>query len=661
MDPIRVLLIDDDPTYHTLTTRMLSRADRPYLVEWVGTYDEGLAAMQQDDYDIYLLDYSLGGTSGIDLLRAARDGGLLGPVIVMTGHGKRGLDVEALQAGATDYIDKVELRPATLQRSIRYALERAKIIQSQRESEELYRSLIEEAFDGILIANYEGTILLANDRLGQLSGQDTDDLVGKNVRDIIMPVDADQDVLAVGDGTLAEGRLRYGKDDIRNVEISARRTSGRRFQFIVRDISGRQASLAERDQYIEQLTILRQVDEELSQVLSIEYVLSMALDAAVRLSGADGGFIGLMEEGDLRIKQTIGQYASLLRQESLLPTIPSVQRLIQDQVPRLVPDVDADPDYLAIHQSTRAQMLLPLLSSERLVGILNLESSRSDRFNRDTFDLLQLITSRVAVAIENAQLYTVAQERFNELQAVYTQVSELEQLKTDMIRIAAHDIRNPVSVILGYAELMQATAGDEIPQRFLSFINMIERAARRLEKITTDILSLERIENQQANSDSILNITTLVNELVEDFEGQARLKSQTLSLASTEDEHFVRGDSAQMREAIANLINNAIKYTQEGGEISVGASVEDDMVAVRVIDNGYGVPEEQQASLFQPFFRATSMETKDIEGTGLGLYLIKSIVDRYGGSLIFQSKYGQGSTFGFRLPEVDKRSDKIKG
>lgn len=650
MQAIRVLLVDDDPNYHALTSRMLARTDQSFMLDWAGSYKEGLEIMLRGEHDIYLLDYNLGQTSGLDLLKEAQDRGVSAPIIMMTGQGRHGIDLEALKAGATDYIDKVELKPAALQRSIRYSMERAQILRQLRENEELYRSLIEEAFDAIVLTDLDGKINLVNNRFCELLGVTTDDVIDTDIRQYIDKEKDDLLDILKDEGAVFERFLLPPHADVKvDVEISAKRIGKKRLQFIIRDITGRKASIKERDQFIQQLMILRQVDSELSEVLDMNYVMSMALDAAVRLSGADAGCIGLIENNRVEVTEAIGHFNEIL-EDGYLPDMPLVQRVLEDNRPRLIQDVTQDPDYVQLHERTRAQMLLPLMSYERIVGLLNVETSRPERFTQDIFEFLQLVTARVAVALENAQLYQIVQDRFAELEQLYTQVSQLEQIKTDMIRIAAHDLRNPVSVILGYAELLEGMLDDTMPERFKKYIGMIESAARRMQKITTDILSLERIENLQTQELGAIDLADLVKETHTEFEGHAGLKSQRLRLDETGAKMMVLGDPAQLHEAMANLVSNAIKYTQNEGEIIIRLEKNGEFVEFRVVDNGFGIPEEMQAHLFQPFYRAKTRETEDVEGTGLGLYLIKSIIERYGGNVIFQSEYGKGSTFGFSLP-----------
>lgn len=650
MQPIHVLLVDDDPNYHALTSRMLARTDQSFVLDWVGSYKEGLETMLKGEHDIYLLDYNLGHVSGLDLLREAKSKGVSAPIIMMTGQGRHGIDLEALQAGATDYIDKVELKPAALQRSIRYSMERAQISRQLRENEELYRSLIEEAFDAIVLTDLAGKINLVNNRFCELLSLTSDELIDQDIRQYIENEKVDLLEILKDEGTVFERYLLPPNTSTTiDVEISAKRIGQKRLQFIIRDIRGRKASIKERDQYIQQLTILRQVDSELSEVLDMNYVMSMALDAAVRLSGADAGCIGMIENDRVLVSEAIGHFNEVL-EDGYLPNAPLILQVVRNNQPRLIENVADESQYVAFHEKTYAQMLLPLMSYERMIGLLSLETTKPDRFTSDMFEFLQLVTARVAAALENAQLYQIVQDRFAELERVYTQVSQLEQIKTDMIRIAAHDLRNPVSVILGYAELLEGMVNDSMPERFRKYIGMIESAARRMQKITTDILSLERIENLQTQELGAIDLTELVEETHQEFEGHAGLKSQELVLDRANQKLLVLGDPAQLHEAMANLVSNAIKYTQNEGKIIIKVEKNTEFAEFRVVDNGFGIPEDMQSNLFQPFYRAKTRETEDVEGTGLGLYLIKSIIERYGGNIIFQSHYGKGSTFGFSLP-----------
>jgi signal transduction histidine kinase len=184
-------------------------------------------------------------------------------------------------------------------------------------------------------------------------------------------------------------------------------------------------------------------------------------------------------------------------------------------------------------------------------------------------------------------------------------------------------------------------------------LDKMRDAMRKMQDITTGILSLERIEQMAQNStDKVFNLSELVRKTASEHEDDAIEKGQNFSQDVAATPLYINGDALQLHEAISNLMSNAIKYTPKGGDVSVYLEAEASQVVFRVVDTGFGVPQAQQKRLFEPFFRAKTDETANIEGTGLGLHLVKNIIERHGGEMVFESEYNTGSTFGFRLPLV---------
>ncbi len=652
MATFKVLLVDDDNSYYILIEKMLAREGDIYRVDWVASLAEARQAISGENYDVFLVDYRLGNESGLELVQELISRGIFAPLILMTGYNEANLDIKVLQVGVADYLDKSDLKPSTLNRTIRYAVQRAQDSNALRASEENYRLLLEDASDTIVITDAEGIIEIANSKASEVLRQSSDTLVGQALTDYM---DLEHCIrkrlseITAGETFLCEYTLKRSDGSTLPIEISIKRLNNGKLQCIARDITHRKTAELERDRYIQRLQILQEIEDELSQIVNIQNVLSLALDAAVRLSSADTGYIGLLEEEAFKIALAIGRYTEIVPGQTLpLSTIqPTV---IQQQTPLLLLDVSSNPHYVATNPQTRAQMLIPLVSYDRLLGILTLESFRDDRFSQDNFDFIKLIAGRVAIAVENAQLYKVSQEQLARLTELFAQVSDLEKLKTDMIRIAAHDLRNPVGVIVGYLELLEWSLGDQITDRQKTHIDAMMRAAYRMEKITTDILSLERIEKMHLEKAQLMELNPLVADIYHELETQAQEKQQQYELHAVGDTLRVRVDSAQLREAAVNLVSNAIKYTPNEGTIAVHLRQEPGWAVFEVIDTGYGIQEEQQVGLFQPFYRASTEETAHIEGTGLGLHLVKNIITRHKGQMIFYSVYGSGSTFGFRLP-----------
>jgi PAS domain S-box-containing protein len=249
-----------------------------------------------------------------------------------------------------------------------------------------------------------------------------------------------------------------------------------------------------------------------------------------------------------------------------------------------------------------------------------------------------------------AQDITLRKQAELEQQELYNRVSELEQIKTDMIRIAAHDLRTPIAVIVPAVNMIEMDSYG-LSEAQAEYLGLIQNAAERMRMMITDILSLERIEDSQRTER--IDLCKLVSEVFEERRIFAKQKALQFDLAADHHALKVLGDTTQLREVIDNLIGNAIKYTPDGGAIMVRVSPNGDhKVVFEVEDNGYGIKSEQQAHLFRAFFRASSKETRNIEGTGLGLHLVKRIVERHGGQIRFHSVYGEGSTFGFELGRV---------
>jgi len=398
---------------------------------------------------------------------------------------------------------------------------------------------------------------------------------------------------------------------------------------------------------IERLTLLRRVDVELSESLDLESVLTITMDTALRATGAKHGAIALLNGEELHAVHTVGGYD---KGSSFNFTEGVVGRSLRTQEPQLVLDVASDPDYIEGVPGIRAEMVIPLIHREHLIGALNLETTKPEQFTREAFDFLSMIASHVTVAIDNAQLYQVSQQQLDEMHRLYMRISELEQLKTDMIRIAAHDLRNPLGIVKGYTALLIEDRESLTPDQF-AFVQAIDDAGEKMLKIIRDILSLQRVEAMQnkANCDEI-DLSDMVRELAGGHSVRSRQKAQTYHLVVPDTPVAICVDQGQVREAVDNLIGNAVKYTPNGGSVTIELKTVGERAVFEVRDTGLGIAEEEHARLFQPFFRASNARASNIEGTGLGLHLVKNIIERHGGKMRFQSALGKGSTFGFELP-----------
>jgi PAS domain S-box-containing protein len=538
------------------------------------------------------------------------------------------------------------LNPDQLQLYNVAAPQLASLIENRRlytQAESMLRELINSQQRLQMVINNAPIILFAVDadqRFTLLQGNSrlfSPELIGKSIQEIeAIPAQVYEQVARVLNGESVTAIVDVDETAY-EVRYSPLRDAGSISGVIgvATDVTERRRFENQLQRKIEQLTALRHMESEIGDYLNIEYVITMALDAAVRLSVADAGFIGLVESGRLRVAQHIGAAPP----DALLNlNTGDVARALNAQKPLLLEGEISDP----IMPDTAARIILPLVFRDNPIGVLVLEVRRAGLFTRETLEFIELLMARIPVALDNSRLYQLLQEQLNELQ-------KLEQLKTDMIRIASHDLRNPLATISGYLELMRWDAGKLLPEH-RDYLDHIQRALGRMQKITSDILSLERIEEtaREGGLDRV-DLRELVERAYADMRDNANQKQLQFTLNIPEQPMNVMGDPVQLLEAIVNLIGNAIKYTPINGSVDVSLRAQSDLVVFEVRDSGYGIPEDKQARLFEPFYRVKTRETKTIEGTGLGLHLVKNIVDRHNGAMIVVSEYGKGSTFGFSL------------
>jgi PAS domain S-box-containing protein len=244
-----------------------------------------------------------------------------------------------------------------------------------------------------------------------------------------------------------------------------------------------------------------------------------------------------------------------------------------------------------------------------------------------------------------------ARAQFIQEQLARAQAEEGIRMRDDLLSIAAHELKTPVTALLGYSQLLQrrlttATVVSDRDQRSLS---IIADQAERLNKLILTLLDLSRLQYGKFSiNPQPMDICQLTQRIVEAT--QLMLERHTVHLTCPDEPVMLEGDELRLEQVLHNLLQNAIKYSPAGGQISVTIERQVDQAYLVVSDQGIGISEAAQAQLFQPFSRIDSVETHHISGFGIGLYLVKEIVMAHGGVVQVISTEGQGSTFTIRLP-----------
>lgn len=225
-----------------------------------------------------------------------------------------------------------------------------------------------------------------------------------------------------------------------------------------------------------------------------------------------------------------------------------------------------------------------------------------------------------------------------------------DKMKTEFISVASHQLRTPLSAINVYSHMLDDGLAGKLNEEQASFVNSILTSVERMNHLITTLLNITRIEAGGVHVKiSPVKLHELLQEIVREVTPDAHKKGLRVTNI-IEDVGSINTDALLVKEVCANLLSNAIKYTPAGGSLTAGLQRKGNNLVISVADTGFGIPVTAQAHIFTKFFRADNIVSEDVSGTGLGLYLTKTIAENLNGELWFESAEGEGSTFYFSLP-----------
>ncbi|MFN8521503.1 MAG: GAF domain-containing protein [Chloroflexota bacterium] len=300
---------------------------------------------------------------------------------------------------------------------------------------------------------------------------------------------------------------------------------------------------------------------------------------------------------------------------------------------------DARPETRA--QGTTGIIAAPMVVADLPIGVIAvLTTSSTHRFGDDDGILMELLAAQAAVVLENSRL-------FDEVGHVEG-LRELDRLKTEFLATVSHELRTPLSYIHGYAELLMNRGFSE--QDVQEMAREIHRGSTSMVRLVDDLLDVSRIESGQfALQMAPTRLDTLLETVVHSFALESRSHEIDLKLPDAGLPR-VLADAARIRQAIANMITNAVQFSAPGSQVNIRAIREEDHIRVEVQDFGVGIAQEEQDRVFERFYRGSQAVTSQRRGTGLGLAIVLHLIEAHGGQVGVTSSPGQGSTFWFTLP-----------
>jgi signal transduction histidine kinase/DNA-binding response OmpR family regulator len=430
---------------------------------------------------------------------------------------------------------------------------------------------------------------------------------------------------------------------LRNVELSS-------------VLQSRSAELARK---VDEMEALAEVGQAISSTLDPDEVLTTIVEHAVQLSGADGG--SLMEyDEDSRLFRVRTTYGTSDDVQERLKTVrihvdeSFVGRAATSGVPVQVSDlaeVALDPHLGVLHEAGwRSLVVIPLARSDRIVGALVVRRLSPGAFSDETCEMLTAFASQSAIALTNARLY-------QQLEVQSRELATTSQHKSDFLASMSHELRTPLNAVIGFSEVLLERMFGELNERQADYVEDILGAGRHLLALLNDVLDLSKVEAGRMDldittfpaGDAIQSVLALVRE-------RASQHGVDLRFDSADAPGHITADELRLKQVLLNLLGNAVKFTPEGGTVTVRAWTGGPEVFITVSDTGIGIAESDRSRIFDSFQQGTRSSSSS-EGTGLGLTLSRRIVELHGGRMWLESEVGLGSTFGLALPRPFQRGE----
>ena len=400
--------------------------------------------------------------------------------------------------------------------------------------------------------------------------------------------------------------------------------------------------LAER---VEELSVLQRIGRELNTSLDTQKAMKITLDWAKRQSKASVGLFGMVRESELTIMSQLGVVDEATNAGEIV--IPADSIGVREAIDTGVPQrFLLTPGHPGLISGSASRVVIPIRRETSTIGLLILEFTHPEIITDNELNFLLRLSDQASIAIANAQLYDAVQAA--------------NIAKSEFVSFVSHELKNPMTSIKGYSELIAAGAVGPINEAQANFLGTIRSNVERMATLVSDLADISRIEADRLRLDfKAQNPKEMFEEVLRSLRKQFEEKTIEVSVQFPEKTPQIWADRGRIIQIMTNLMSNACKYTPASGKVYVTAEATvniwdpegaPEVVHIAVRDTGIGINEEDQRKIFQKFFRSEDPKTREAPGTGLGLSITKSLVEKQGGKIWFESEFRKGTTFHFTIP-----------
>ncbi len=700
-----ILLIEDDEEDYIIVKALLSEVrSMKFDIDWAPTYEEGLAKLcDPTSYDACLLDYRLGVHDGLELLHESARMSCNIPIIVLTGQGDHDIDLEAMRAGAADYLVKGLITKELLERTIRYSIERKRTETALRnardeleirvqertadleaantalkESEERYRILVESALDIIYTVSVQGKIESVNPAFETVTGWSESDWVGKDYWALLHPDDREGTLhrfrrVLRGETSPSELRIVSRSGEIKLLECMSvplmRRGKVTGIVGTARDVTERrrmeealrrandvlEVRVRERTAELAKANEALRVDEMRLQALwnlsqmngaSTKEIADFVLGEQVRITGSKFGALGFMNETEtvmtaygwskdvLDVCGGGGKRAQWPVAENCIwaEAMKSRSHLILNDRNKIKLSLEGYPDPKPIERL----MTVPVFDGERIVALAVVGDKDTDYDDSDARQISLLLDGMWSLIRRER-----AEKALREAESLAAMGRALSGV--------AHDIKTPLIAIGGFTRIVQNHLESENAD--WKKLDIVLKETGRLEKMVKDMLDFSRPLELNRSREDLVDVVLETFTLLEPVANErgVRLESDLRRTAP------VLIDPMRMKQALMNLLLNAIQASPEGRRVTTRIDTLGRSLVLEVIDCGCGIPGDKRREIFSPFF------TTKKEGTGLGLPIVKKIVEAHSGCIEVVDNPDVGVTFRVSIPIAFHEEEALTG
>lgn len=534
-----------------------------------------------------------------------------------------------------------------------------------RESETRFRDVIERNADAIVVIDDTGVIRFANEEAAKLFDTTAAQLTATPFGfPLVAGNTTELDLVRGTEPIIVEMRVVESHWEgapafiatLRN--ITARKIEEQHARELVREQAARQSAeaAAGKFRFLAESTVLLSSSLDNSRIFSDlgRLCVDEIADWAVIFTHEDGQFrrVHVAHCDDAK-----AELARKLTGTSVASDVAPIAELLRSRAPQLIRNVDdvklkafiPDPATrdLICSLGIGSFLLVPMIARGRVLGAISLVSVSPDGFGRGDVELVKDLASRAALAIDNARLYEDARRA--------------NQSKTELLAIISHDLRTPLNSIIGFGELLRMGIPETLSDGVNEKIDRILSAAHHQLYLIDELLHFARLDAQHETIEcrdiDAREILRDCAALIEPVAQQKGLRVETRLPEALR----ITTDPDKLRQVVINLLGNAVKYTLHGSILLAASAGGDDIIRIRVTDSGIGIAQQDLPHVFEPFWQADRAQRTRGGGTGLGLAVVRQIVELLGGRVAVQSVLGEGSTFEIFLPLESARAGDLAG